>query len=145
MYMLDTNSVSYLVKAHPRLMRKIHQIPVKALCISAITGGELLFGLARKPEATKLHAVAHAFLRHVEVLPWTQATMHCYGTLRARLQGVGTSLGPLDMLIAAHALQTQSVLVTNDAAFLRVGDLVVEDWTKSGEHTTKPSLKPGGF
>jgi len=65
MFMLDTNSVGHLVKAHPQLVRKIHQLPVNALCISAITGGELLSGLARKPDATKLHAVVHAFLRVV--------------------------------------------------------------------------------
>jgi len=131
MYMLDTNSVSHLVRAHPRLVQKVRQTPVNALCISVITGGELLFGLARKPDAATLHAVVHAFLRHVDVLPWTQAVMHSYGALRARLQSIGITLGALDMLIAAHALQTQSVLVTNDAAFSRVSGLVIEDWTES--------------
>jgi len=129
MYMLDTNSVSHLVRAHPQLVQKVQQTPVNALCISVITGGELLFGLARKPDAAKLHAAVQAFLRHVDVLPWTQAVMHSYGTLRARLQSMGITLGPLDMLIAAHALQTQSILVTNDVAFARVSGLLIEDWT----------------
>jgi len=130
MVMLDTNSVSHLLKGHPQLAQNVRQTPVHALCISAITGGELLFGLARKPDAVRLHAAVQALLRHVDVLPWTPAVMHSYGSLRARLQGMGVTLGALDMLIAAHALHTESVLVTNDAAFSRVDGLVVEDWTK---------------
>ncbi|MBD4137303.1 PIN domain-containing protein, partial [Xanthomonas citri pv. citri] len=54
-----------------------------------------------------------------------------YGSVRADLEKQGKALGSLDMLIAAHALETDSVLVTNDAAFSRVVGLTVEDWTRS--------------
>jgi len=49
--------------------------------------------------------------------------------MRADQEKQGKLLGPLDMLIAAHALATHSILVSNDAAFGRVAGLIVEDWT----------------
>jgi len=130
MYMLDTNIVSQIVRAHPRVLHRVRQTPMHRLCISAITGGELMFGLARKPDAVTLHTVIAEFLHRVDVWPWDSAVMQRYGRLRALLQQAGTTLGPLDMLIAAHALQTQCVLVTNDAAFARIDGLAVEDWTR---------------
>jgi len=126
--MLDTNTVSYFLKGHPAVMQRVSAVPMHQLCISAITGGELLFGLARKPQARKLHTLVNEFLRHVDILPWDDAAMHHYGFLRARLQQQGITLGALDMLIAAHAEASQSILVTHDAAFAKVPGLCTQDW-----------------
>ena len=41
----------------------------------------------------------------------------------------GRTLGSLDLLIAAHALDAGMVLVTNDRAFGQIGELRIEDWT----------------
>jgi tRNA(fMet)-specific endonuclease VapC len=49
--------------------------------------------------------------------------------VRAGLEGSGTSLAPLDLLIAAHALSVGAVLVTNDQAFRFVAGLDTQDWT----------------
>jgi len=127
-YMLDTNAVSDFLKGHPALMQRVSAIPMYQLCISSITGGELLFGLARKPQARKLHTLVNEFLRHVDILPWDDAAMHHYGPLRARLQQQGITLGALDMLIAAHAQASQSILVSHDAAFAKVAGLDTQDW-----------------
>ena len=88
-----------------------------------------MFGLAKVPDAKCLQCAVTEFLRRVDVLPWDGAVMECYGKLRANMEKQGRILGPLDMLIAAHALETHSVLVTNDAAFTRIAGLTVEDWT----------------
>ena len=48
-YMLDTNTVSYLIRGHPAVVRRVVAAPMAALCIPAITEGELLFGVARWP------------------------------------------------------------------------------------------------
>ncbi len=69
-YMLDTNTVSHLIKAHPAVARRVVAAPMAALCISAITEGELLFGLAKRPDAHRLHRAVREFLRRVDVLPW---------------------------------------------------------------------------
>ena len=128
-YLLDTNTVSHLIKAHPVVAKRIVKVPIACLCISAITEAELQFGLAKRPEAKHLHRVVHEFLKRVDILVWDSAIAKIYGCLRAELECQGKLLSPLDMLIAAHALSANAVIVTNDKAFFQVAGLVVEDWT----------------
>ena len=127
--MLDTNTVSMLLRQHPAVVRHVIAAPMASLCISAITEGELLFGLAKRPAAKRLHLAVREFLRRVEVLPWETGTAERYGTLRAGRERAGKVLAPLDLLIAAHALDRQAVLVTNDRAFGMVEHLDIADWS----------------
>ncbi|WP_332775922.1 type II toxin-antitoxin system VapC family toxin [Polaromonas sp.] len=129
LYMLDTNAVSHLIKMHPAIVRRVTATPMASLCISAITEGELLFGLAKRPAAKQLHLAVRELLRRVDVLPWDTAVAEHYGIVRADMERQGKLLAPLDMLIGAHALSLGAVLVTNDQAFQRVSDLQTEDWT----------------
>jgi tRNA(fMet)-specific endonuclease VapC len=103
-----------------------------SVCISAITAGELAFGLAKRPEAVALKAAVDEFLRRVEVLPWDDAVAQTYGTLRAQLQSQGTSLTALDMQIAAHAVHMKATLISSDKAFLKITHLQTEDWSLVG-------------
>ncbi len=127
--MLDTNTVSRLVKHHPHVARQVVGVPMASLCISAITAGELLYGLARRPDALRLQAAVTELMQRVDVLPWDFSAAERYGMVRAELERTGKSLGPLDLLIAAHALAMGVVLVTNDRAFSQVAHLQIEDWT----------------
>ena len=129
-YMLDTNTVSHLFKKHPAVARRVVAAPITSLCISAITQGELLFGLAKRPEATALHVVVREFLRRVDVLSWDAATSEVYGPARAASEREGRVLAPLDLLIGAQALSIDAVLVTNDRAFGQLSGLLIEDWTE---------------
>ena len=54
-YMLDTNIVSQLLREHPNVLARVLATPMEALCISSITEGELLFGLANNPTNLKLN------------------------------------------------------------------------------------------
>lgn len=128
-YMLDTNTVSSLIKKNPVVSRKIASVPMERLCLSVISEGELLYGLAKKPNARNLHLVVQEFLKRVDVLVWDSDVAEHYGVLRAQLESNGNALGSLDMQIAAHASHLGAVLVTNDQAFKRVKKLRVEDWT----------------
>lgn len=128
-YMLDTNMVSQLIKGHSLVAARILAVPMTALCISSITKGELLFGLAKRPDAKRLHLLVKEFLRRVDVLPWDGEVAEHYGTVRAEFEKRGKTLGPLDLQIAAHALGVKAVLVTNDQAFNQVTQLNIEDWT----------------
>lgn len=127
-YMLDTNVIGALVKDHHGLTQKIIAAPINSLCISAITEGEICFGLAMRPDAKKLHRLVREILLHVDVLPWNHQVSQQYGTLRAELERAGKRPGPIDTFIAAHALQLGAVLVTSDRAFKYVPNLEVEDW-----------------
>lgn len=128
-YLLDTNTISLLVRSHPAVARRVTATPMASLAMSAITQGELLFGLARRPDATRLHRVVREFFRRVDVMPWDSAAAERYGTMRAAMTGLGQVVAPLDMLIAAHALSLGAVLVTNDRAFRTVEALLTEDWS----------------
>jgi tRNA(fMet)-specific endonuclease VapC len=128
--MLDTNIASFLIRGAPEPLRaRLRAVPMASVCISAITEAELLYGVARRPEATALKTAVQAFLRHVDVLPWTSAAAAAYAELRSTLERQGTPMGNMDTLIAAHALAAQCLLVTNDKAFARVAGLIIEDWT----------------
>ena len=124
-YMLDTNTVSYVVKRKSRAARaKLLDLKDDEIaCISAITEAEIRYGLAKRPEATALRDLMEAFLASVRVLPWGRDEADAYGSLRAKLESASKTLGSMDMMIAAHAISTTAVLVTNDKAFGQVEDL----------------------
>ena len=96
-YMLDTNTLSSLLKENPLVSKRIASLPMDRLCLSVISEGELLYGLAKKPNAKKLHKVVQEFLRRVDVLVWNSDVAVHYGFLKAELEGAGNTLGPLDM------------------------------------------------
>ena len=131
LYLLDTNTVSYLIKRHPQVTQHLLAVPMHSVCISAITAGELAFGLAKRPEAVALKTAVNEFLRRVEVLPWDAAVAQTYGALRAQMQSKGKPLAALDMQIAAHAVHVNATLITSDHAFLHIDQLLVEDWIEA--------------
>lgn len=123
--------VSYIVRGQSQEARSrlLHLERDAVACISVITEAEILYGLAKRPEATKLKSLMEAFLASIVVLPWGRDEAEAYGLLRAKLEASGTTLENMDMMIAAHAIATTAVLVTNDAAFQQVDDLhATENW-----------------
>ena len=128
LYLLDTNTVSHLIKRHPQATQRLLAVPMHSVCISAITAGEVAFGLAKRPDAVMLKKTVNEFLRRVDVLPWDDAVAQTYGTLRAQLQAPGLSLAPLDLQIAAHAMHANAVLVTSDKAFFKIPLIEAENW-----------------
>jgi tRNA(fMet)-specific endonuclease VapC len=93
-YMLDTNTVSYLIKGHPAVVQRVVAAPMAALCISAITEGELFFGVVRRPEARRLQTAILEFLKRVDVLPWDSAISDFYGISRVDLEKQGRPWRP---------------------------------------------------
>lgn len=129
LYLLDTNTVSHLIKRHPLATQRLLSVPMHSVCISAITAGELAFALAKRPEAVALKAAVNEFLRRVGVLPWDEAVAQTYGTLRAQLQRKGTAMSALDMQIAAHAMHFNAIMVISDNAFHQITGLKHENWS----------------
>lgn len=128
-YLLDTNILSDLVR-HPqgRIAACIAQVGEGSVCTSMIVASELRFGVAKR-NAPKLTAQVEAILAAMDVRPFDTPADHEYAKLRLHLERVGTPIGPNDMLIAAHALAAESILVTANASeFVRVPGLVVENW-----------------
>ena len=130
-YLLDTNTASYIIKGNiPRVRERLVNVPMAQVAISAVTEAELRFGVARRPEAVRLKVAVGEFLLRVGTLPWDSAAAQQYAEVRAALEADGTVLGNLDLMIAAHALAVEAVLVTHDRAFGRIKRLKIEDWTK---------------
>jgi tRNA(fMet)-specific endonuclease VapC len=130
-YLLDTNTVSYVIKGNfPQARERLLRVPISEVGISVITEAELRFGVARLPRATKLAIVVEEFLLRVEVLVWHSAAARHYARLRATLEEHGEPMGNLDLMIAAQALAAEVILVTSDRVFRKVKGLRIEDWSK---------------
>src|ERR1700731_510328 len=131
-FMLDTNSVSHALKANPPSVREpLRRVPMVQVCVSSITEAELLFGLALKPEATKLAELVNQFLLGVTVLAWDSAAAKAYADLCAASWRRGRPLAAMDMLVAAHAFATGLTLVTSDRSFRSIRPrLRLADWSR---------------
>lgn len=130
-YLLDTNMASYVIKGNiPHVRERLVKVPMSEIGISVITEAELRFGVAKNPEAARLGVAVEEFLLRIEILLWNSEAAKSYAGIRATMERAGEPMGNLDMMIAAHALAAQVVLVTHDRVFHRVKQLKIEDWTK---------------
>jgi len=129
-YMLDTNICIYIIKQKPEnVIERFRQTSVSDIGVSSITLSELEYGVMKsaKPEQNKL-ALAQ-FMAPIDIYAYDDVAAQHYGKIRAQLEKKGTPIGSLDMLIAAHALSIDSVLITNDESeFKRVSNLKIENW-----------------
>src|SRR5262245_61383828 len=106
-YLLDTNTASHIIKGdRPEIRRKLTRLPMADIAISAVSEGELFYGLAKRNYPAVLTERVRQFLLRVEVLPWDHDVTQAYGELRAACEAKGITLSPLDMMIAAHAVAT---------------------------------------
>ena len=130
-HLLDTNTVSYLLRgASKPLADRIAVTRREDVAISILTAMELRFGLAKNPAATRTRAVVEAFLATVPIANLPEDIAPIYGDVRADLERRGVPIGPLDTIIAAHALALDCTLVTSNTKELRrVSKLRCEDWT----------------
>lgn len=128
-YLLDTNILSDLVRNPQGLVaQKIATVGEDNICTSIIVASELHFG-AHKLGSTRLTTQLRAILSAIEVLSLEEPADQRYGELRPDLEKRGATIGPNDMLIAAHALMLDCVVVTaNVREFSRVHGLRVENW-----------------
>lgn len=133
-WMLDTNTSSYVIRRRPPAVKaRFDAVGHANLALSVVVLAELLFGAERHPtRGAAIRQDIDDFRRRLRVLPWTEAAALAYARIRAVLQGQGTPIGNLDLLIAAHALAEDAVLVTNNTReFQRVPGLRCEDWVSS--------------
>lgn len=130
-YMLDTNICIFAIRnSNDNVLKKFREHLENELYISSITLAELMYGVEknRKPEQNR-NALLQ-FLTLIDIKEFSEKAAIEYGKIRAFLENQGTPIGPLDTLIAAHAVSENMILVThNTKEFLRIPDLTVENWT----------------
>lgn len=130
--MLDTNICIYTIKRKPeQVVEILKSTPVSNIGISAITLSELEYGVAKSSKPAQNRIALAEFLAPLEILPFDDLAAQQYGTIRAYLESQGTPIGSMDMLIAAHALALNCILVTNnEREFNRIPSLKIQNWAK---------------
>lgn len=125
-YMLDTNTVSYILRGQsPRARRKMQNLGEdEEVCISSITEAEIRYGLVKRSLKPETRDRIERFLDTIDILPWNSDAARIYGITRARLEVAGRPLHNMDLLIGSHAVAAEAVLVTNDRVFRNVGNLL---------------------
>jgi tRNA(fMet)-specific endonuclease VapC len=141
-FLLDTDTVSDLVRnPQGNVARMIAHYGEQSVATSVVVTSELRFG-AMKRSSERLTAQLNIVLGELEILPLEPPADLRYAEIRVSLERAGTPMGPNDMLIAAHALALDLILVTgNTREFARVPMLSAVDWVNNswaGDETTNP-------
>lgn len=129
-YMLDTNVISHIMQGRDaELLARLTQLPMGQVVMSSVTLAELEYGLHRKGQPVRLKNALTQVLLRMDVLPWDEQVATCYGEFCCTLEAQGIKLSDFDMMIAAHAVAVNAILVSRDKAFGQVaGRLRLEVW-----------------
>ena len=131
-FLLDTNICIYIIKQKPKkVLDRFLKQKVGDLAISTITLSELEYGVGKSSKLIQNKIALTEFLAPIEIIEYDSRAAEVYGNIRSTLEKLGKVIGPLDMLIAAHAVSHGLVLVTNnEKEFQRVPGLRLQNWSK---------------
>jgi tRNA(fMet)-specific endonuclease VapC len=130
-YLLDTNVLSRLIR-DPRgpIAQRLATAGDSQVLTSVVVASELRFG-ARKKASPLLTDRVERLLASIEVAPLEVGVDRIYADLRYTLESSGQMIGANDLFIAAHALEQDATLVTDNVAeFKRVSGLRLENWVR---------------
>jgi tRNA(fMet)-specific endonuclease VapC len=129
-YMLDTNICIYIIKMKPlKVLETLKRIDIGDVSISVITLAELEYGVEKSQQSERNKIALTSFLSPLEILPLSDNAAVIFGEIRASLEKKGQIIGAYDLLIAAHALSENLILVTNNTnEFSRIPGLSLQNW-----------------
>ena len=116
-----------------RILARLDAVkPNEIVYLSSVTVMELSYG-AHKGRWSKANTeLLDRFVLDFTIAPFDESAARVGGGLRAALEKKGRPIGPLDTLIAAHALSLSATLVTNNVReFSRVPGLHVKNWSST--------------
>jgi len=130
MYMLDTDICIYIIKRKPRsVLKRLESLQPGQLAMSAITFAELMNGAKKSKRVEANVAKLNELGELIQICPFDQKAAIFYGDVRSILEKKGNIIGSNDLLIAAHALSLDWILVSNnEKEFRRVDGLRIENW-----------------
>jgi len=130
MYMLDTDICIYIIKRKPRsVLKRLESLQPGQLAMSAITFAELMNGAKKSKQVEANVAKLNELGELIQICPFDQKAAIFYGDVRSILEKKGNIIGSNDLLIAAHALSLDWILVSNnEKEFRRVDGLRIENW-----------------
>lgn len=129
--LLDSDIASYIIKSrYPAVDARYAEADASRVCISAVSQSELLYGLKRLDSSHPLQFTVRRFLENMRILPWGEEAAGVHADIRYRLVSGGIMIGAMDMMIAAHAIALDAVLVTNNVRhYSRLSPILkLENW-----------------
>ncbi len=124
---LDTCAYTRLLVGEEDVLDAIST--AETIYISVFVLGELYAGFAGGSRERENKALLQRFLLKpaVKILNATSETAEVFGLVKSNLKKAGTPLPINDVWIAAHAIETGSVVITYDAHFTVVSGLRLWD------------------
>jgi len=137
LYLLDTNAcIRILNNSSDSLVRRLCEKQPELIHLSSIVKAELLYGARHSACVGENLVLLNRFFAPFPSVSFDDRCAEQYGVIRAELAGLGTPIGPNDLMIAATARAHDLILVThNTGEFHRVTGLQVEDWE---QNATRP-------
>jgi tRNA(fMet)-specific endonuclease VapC len=128
-YLPDTNAISAFLRGGDAALTARMLQEFAHLRLSALVVAEREFGIVQHRAGERYRSRFEQLVTILPVEPFTRADAAQYARLRAALERRGQGIGPMDTLIAAHALRLGAVVVTrNEREFSRVPGLKCENW-----------------
>ena len=126
-YLIDTNIAIHARDGTEAVLAKLAEHDGGVL-LSALSLAELQRGVYRDPSLTAIRqARLEVLLRGLPVLPFDASAAVAYGRIIAQCGWARRR--DYDRMIAAHAISSHSILVTNNLAdFSDIPGLSVENW-----------------
>ena len=137
MIIVDTNVLSAVMRADPVATTFLARLVDPRL--SAVTMGEISYGLHRLPQGRRRECLEAAWRGvvdawHDRILPITAGTAEMAGAVMARREGMGKPVGLADALIAATCLMHEADIATaNTSDFEHLGLRIINPWHDPGE------------
>jgi tRNA(fMet)-specific endonuclease VapC len=129
-YMLDTNICIGLIRQkNQSLIERLTECAPGDVGVSTITVAEMMHGAQKSSFIEQNLSALEQFLLPMDINDFDLHASVTYGLVRASLEQAGNMIGSMDLLIGAHALSLDVILVTNNTGeFKRIPNLKVEDW-----------------
>lgn len=132
MNLLDTDHCIAILRQ--QLDLREHVSPDEELATTAISVAELTHGASRSQRKDDNLARLEVLLSALIVLPFDEAAGRRFGVMKAELEARGRPLDDLDLQIASIAIETNSLLLTNNTKhFKRVSGLRLLNWLKKND------------
>ncbi len=121
--LLDTNCYSAYLSGDERVLNVL--VEAETVYMSIFVLGELFAGFRGGSKMQQNLDYLKQFLakKTVKILDATMETAEIFGDLKEKLKNNGSPIPINDVWIAAHALETSSVLITYDAHFQNITGL----------------------
>jgi predicted nucleic acid-binding protein len=141
MLIVDTNVISELMRPAPAasVAQWFDHQPLERLAITAVTVGEILYGLDRLPDGRRRIDLAARFVAVLRraffsrILPFDEAAAAAYARIRGDRDRMGQPISVNDAMIAAIARTRSVTIVTSNVAdFEQCGISILDPWTAPG-------------